>query len=84
MNHEKLTSRAKALRRLSQVVPLEHQCSKLQNAVVCLRAAVEGRENQIRRLELLVEERCAAIDRLRYTVDRLRLENEILVAMIAA
>ena len=52
--------------------------------IVNLRAAIEGRENQIRRLELLVEERCATIDRLKYANERLGLENHLLMAMLVA
>jgi hypothetical protein len=79
-----MKSRAQALRALREVAPLQHQRNKLQNAIVCLRAAIQNREGRIRRLELLVEERCATIDRLRYANERLHLENEVLIAMIAA
>ena len=52
--------------------------------IVNLRATVESRENQIRRLELLVEERCATIDRLKYANERLGLKNHLLMAMLIA
>jgi len=51
---------------------------------VGLRATVESHQNQIRRLELLVAERCATIDQLRYANQKLHLENDCLTAMLIA
>jgi hypothetical protein len=45
---------------------------------------VQIRDGQIERLELAMRERNERIDELRYANERLGLQNEVLVAMIAA
>ena len=82
--NRKLTSRVVALARLRQVVPLERQRNELTSTICNLRTQVQIRDGQIERLELLVRERCATIDQLRYANEKLNLQNEILTAMITA
>jgi hypothetical protein len=78
------TSRVNALARLRQVAPLERQRQQLTSMIVSLRTQVQIRDGQIERLELAMRERNERIDELRYANQRLGLQNEVLVAMIAA
>ena len=78
------TSRVEALARLRQVAPLERQRNQLTSTICSLRAQVQIRDGQIERLELAMRERNERIDELRYANQRLGLQNEVLVAMIAA
>jgi hypothetical protein len=78
------TSRTNALARLRQVVPLERQRQQLTSTICSLRAQVQIRDSRIERLELAMRERNERIDELHYTNQRLGLQNEVLVAMIAA
>jgi hypothetical protein len=78
------TSRINALARLRQVAPLERQRTQLAMTIVNLRAQVQIRDGKIERLELAMRERNERIDELRYANQRLGLQNEVLVAMIAA
>jgi len=82
--NRKLTSRVVALARLRQVVPLERQRNELTSTICNLRTQVQIRDGQIERLELLVRERCATIDQLKYANQKLHLENDCLTALLIA
>jgi hypothetical protein len=55
--------------------PLERENDTLKTIIVCLRADVRNRENQIHRLELVLRQRSERIDELTGKVDRLRDQN---------
>ena len=60
--------------------PLERENDTLKTIIVCLRADVRNREGQIRRLELLLQERCAMVDALNGKLEQARAQNQRLDA----
>ena len=78
------TSRAEATGKSNRMEPFKRQCTKLQIEIVGLRASVESRENQIHALERLIAERNERIDALRYSNQKLGLENDCLTAILIA
>ena len=80
-------SRAEAIRRLSQVLPLERQCEALKTENVCLRSELRHKQDFVGRLEYLLHQRTemidalhGRIDQLNATIDRLREQNRRLDA----
>src|SRR6516165_9745222 len=65
-------SRAEAIRRLSQVLPLERQCEALKTENVCLHTELRHQQDFVSRLKFLLSERLNKIDQLNATIDRLR------------
>jgi hypothetical protein len=70
---------------------LERENASLRTTICCLRREIENKQGAVGRLELLLHERLTKIDELTGTIDQLRsanqklgLENEVLVEMIAA
>jgi septal ring factor EnvC (AmiA/AmiB activator) len=85
------TSRTEALWRLRRADPLEKENDALKTVIACLRTDMRNCEGQIRRFEVLVQERCAMIDALHARIDVLRdqnkkleIEAEHLAALVAA
>ena len=73
-------SRAEAIRRLSQVLPLERQCETLKTENVCLHSKLRHQQDFVSRLKFLLSERLNKIDQLNATIDRLREQNRRLDA----
>jgi hypothetical protein len=73
-------SRAEAIRRLSQVLPLERQYEALKTENVCLHTELRHQQNFVSRLKFLLSERLNKIDQLNATIDRLREQNRRLDA----
>jgi hypothetical protein len=70
---------------------LQREVDGLRTTICCLRREIENKQGAVGRLELLLHERPETIDALHGQLEqsraqlwRLGLENEILVAMIAA
>ena len=72
-------SRAEAIRRLSQVLPLERQCEALKTENVCLRSELRHKQDFVGRLEYLLHQRTEMIDAL-HRIDQLREQNRRLDA----
>jgi hypothetical protein len=73
-------SRAEAIRRLSQVLPLERQYEALKTENVCLHSELRHQQDFVSRLKFLLGERLNKIDQLNATIDRLRDQNKKLDA----
>ena len=69
-------SRAEAIRRLSQVLPLERQCEALKTENVCLRSELRHKQDFVGRLEYLLHQRTEMIDALHGRIDQLRTANQ--------
>ena len=69
-------SRAEAIRRLSQVLPLERQCEALKTENVCLRSELRHKQDFVGRLEYLLHQRTEMIDALHDRIDQLRERTE--------
>ena len=71
--------------------PAASEVDRLKTVICCLRRELEIKQGAVGRLELLLHERLTKIDELNGTIDQLRsanqklgLENEVPVEMIAA
>jgi hypothetical protein len=69
-------SRSEAIRRLSQVLPLERQCEALKTENVCLHSKLRHQQEFVGRLKFLLSERLNKIGQLNATIDRLREQNK--------
>jgi hypothetical protein len=78
------TSRAAALKRLKRVARVQQRNSALFVTICSLRQELETKTDATRKLEILLAERCATIDALRYANQKLHLENDCLMAMLIA
>jgi len=74
-----------------RLAPVERENAGLRMVIIQLRRELENKEGAVGRLELLVRQRTQTIDALRDKLEqarvmnqRLGLQNEVLVAMIAA
>jgi hypothetical protein len=71
--------------------PFEKEIAALKTTIVCLRHEVENKQGYAAKLDLVVHERSERVDELnalleqsRQQIQRLDLQNQILVEMIAA
>jgi hypothetical protein len=71
--------------------PLEKENAALKTVICCLRRELETKQGAVGRLEVLLRERLTRIDELngkleqsRQQLQRLDLQNEILIEMIAS
>ena len=65
-------SRAEAIRRLNQVLPLERQCEALKTANVCLHTELRHQQDFVSRLKFLLSERLNKIDDLNAKLEQAR------------
>jgi hypothetical protein len=65
-------SRATAIRRLSQVLPLERQYEALKTENVCLHTELRHQQDFVSRLKFLLRERLARIDDLNGKLEQAR------------
>ena len=75
-----IISRAAAIRRFRQVLPLERQYEALKTENVCLHTELQHQQDFVSRLKFLLSERLNKIDQLNATIDRLREQNRRLDA----
>jgi len=65
-------SRAEAIRRLSQVVPLERENGALRTTICCLQRELTDKEGHLGRLRFLLSERLRKIDDLNGKLEQAR------------
>ena len=65
-------SRAEAIRRLNQVLPLERQCEALKTQLALLHTKLTDKEGHVSRLRFLLSERLNKIDDLNAKLEQAR------------
>jgi hypothetical protein len=65
-------SRAAAVRRLREVLPLERQCEALKTENVCLHTELRHQQDFVSRLKFLLRERLTRIDDLNGRLEQAR------------